>query len=465
MMKLNYFNFKRLGGKVLLTNDFGDYLFLTEQDFRQMIEKRDSLSPSLANSLLNARMIYDESDIEFSALNHFDLREIKGFMAQATTLHIFVVTTACNLNCVYCQANNGTECPNQFMDIETAERAVDIALQSPTPNLSFEFQGGEPLLNFEVVRHIVLYAEEHKGQHQISYSVVSNLTLLDDDMLEFFAAYHVGISTSLDGDQFVHDSNRPYRNGNGSFNTVKDTVGKIQGRNLSVGAIETTTRCSLGYAREIVEGYRLMNFNSIFVRPLTPLGKASLSWKDIGYTPEEFLQFYREILREVIKQNLSGYQMQEAHATILLKRMHGYNLNYMELRSPCGGGIGQLAYFADGRIFTCDEGRMLAEMGDDAFLLGDVFHSDYQSLMKHGACRTVCAASVLESLPSCCDCVYQPYCGTCPVLNYSAQKDVVEREPHTYRCKIYSGMLDILFEYLLKNEDSIVGIFEQWSNS
>ncbi len=57
MMKLNYFNFKRLGGKVLLTNDFGDYLFLTEQDFRQMIEKRDSLSPSLANSLLNARMI------------------------------------------------------------------------------------------------------------------------------------------------------------------------------------------------------------------------------------------------------------------------------------------------------------------------------------------------------------------------------------------------------------------------
>ena len=134
----------------------------------------------------------------------------------------------------------------------------------------------------------------------------------------------------------------------------------------------------------------------------------------------------------------------------------------MELRSPCGGGIGQLAYFADGRIFTCDEGRMLAEMGNNAFQLGNVYESTYEQLIASSACRTVCAASTLETIPTCCDCVYQPYCGTCPVVNYALTDDIIEKEPRSFRCQVYEGILDYLFCLLIENDQNKIDVLKRW---
>ena len=136
----------------------------------------------------------------------------------------------------------------------------------------------------------------------------------------------------------------------------------------------------------------------------------------------------------------------------------------MELRSPCGAGIGQLAYYADGNIYTCDEGRMLSEMGDATFCLGNVFTSTYENIINNGVCKTVCASSILETIPTCCDCVYQPYCGTCPVVNYAKHNDIIEKEPRGYRCKIYSGMLDFLFSVLRSKDEETIAIFNTWSN-
>ena len=75
---------------------------------------------------------------------------------------------------------------------------------------------------------------------------------------------------------------------------------------LQIGAIETTTRFSLKYPREIVHAYIDMGFESIFIRPLTPLGKAAKSWEKIGYTSEEFIGFYRQALDELIEINKKG---------------------------------------------------------------------------------------------------------------------------------------------------------------
>ena len=179
-MKLNYFNFKKFHDSVLMTNDFGKYLFVGKEDFKKIISKQIDEKSELAKALIEKKMIYEESDLEYSSKNKYLMREIKGHVNTATALHIFVVTTNCNMACVYCQANNGVENSHLVMDKKTAERAVDIALQSPEYSLSFEFQGGEPLLNFEVIRHIVEYTEENKGDHEISYNVVTNLTLLTD---------------------------------------------------------------------------------------------------------------------------------------------------------------------------------------------------------------------------------------------------------------------------------------------
>lgn len=463
-MRLNYFNFKKFEDKVLLTNDLGCHLFVEPSEFTQILNNDISAESELGKKLLKNRFMYTDTNLEYSSYMKYDLRRIKGHVNIATSLHIFVVTTACNVDCVYCQAKNAKSCQSYFMDKEIAERAVDIALASPSHNLVFEFQGGEPLLNYEIIKHIFEYAEANKKQHEISYNIVTNLTLLTDEMLEFFAENKFGISTSIDGPDFIHNLNRPFKTGGGTYEHTISSVKKLREKGVHIGAIQTTTRASLNYPKEIVHAYKSLGFDSIFIRPLTPLGKAAESWNAIGYTPEEYMSFYHKAMEEILSINKSECYMREEHSSILLRKIEGKFVNYMELRSPCGAGVGQLAYYANGDIFTCDEGRMLYEMGNPAFRLGNVFKNTYAEIINNGVCRTACASSILETIPTCCDCVYQPYCGTCPVVNYSKCGDVIEKTPRGYRCKTYSGMLDYLFKPIKDEDDLTLNIFRSWSN-
>ena len=261
----------------------------------------------------------------------------------------------------------------------------------------------------------------------------------------------------------MHNYNRPCINGTGSFENILQSLSKLKDADISAGAIQTTTKRSFQYTKEIINTYVSLGFNNIFIRPLSPLGYAKQNWSSIGYTAKEFVDFYENCFDYIISLNLNGTYIRENHAALFLNKiLTGVSPNYMELRSPCGASVGQLAYYYDGGIFTCDEGRMMYEMGSSAFKLGDVFKSNYDDLMNSSICKRVCSSSVLESLPKCCDCVYQPYCGVCPVVNYAMNQDLIFRNWHNYRCEIYSGMLDKLFEVLQKNDKNQIEILRKW---
>ena len=120
-----------------------------------------------------------------------------------------------------------------------------------------------------------------------------------------------------------------------------------------------------------------------------------------------------------------------------------------------------MAITANGNVYTCDEGRMMAEMGDEAFRLGNVYENGYSEWIESGTCKAVCSASLLDTLPGCCDCVYKPYCGVCPVVNYAINGSITRncRE----RCRIYKGILDTLFEYRQQNDPETMNLFGEWS--
>ena len=183
------------------------------------------------------------------------------------------------------------------------------------------------------------------------------------------------------------------------------------------------------------------------------MGCADNNWNKIGYSAEEFIEFYKKCFNYILDANKKGIYIKEGHASLMLSKiLTGHAVNYMELRSPCGAGIGQIAYYYDGNIFTCDEGRMLAEMGNDSFKLGTV-DDDYNAIIDCDRCKAVCLSSILETLPNCNDCVYNPYCGTCPVINLSLQNDIVNKQPRDYKCRIYSGIFDTIFSALQDNEN------------
>lgn len=470
--KKNYFNFKQMNDKYLLTNDTGRFLFLNKDEFQRLINNNINDYQELVNKLKQGHFIYDKHKELFVDEVNAEVRIRKGYLFEGTQLHIFILTKECNQKCIYCQASASDQYDSQYyMSEKTAERAVDIAFQSPSRNLNFEFQGGEPLLNFPMLKHIVEYSntKNTENQRNITFNLVSNLILLDAEMLDFLVNNNVSICTSLDGDEVLHKLNRP-SDVKGYYGIIKRNIAKINEMGSQSGnpfykvqAIQTTTRHSLSKVKSIIDEYVSLGFNSLFLRPLTPLGFAKDRWGKIGYTPEEFLTFYKEAFAYIMELALNGVNICETYATILLKKILGNSImNYMELRSPCGGAIGQLAYQYNGNIYTCDEGRMLAESGDESFKLGEVYASSYQNLIESDITKTLCIASCLETIPGCQECVYSPYCGTCPIYNYAQEGSVFALMPANYKCKINKGIIDFIFEQIDDNNEKVMSIFEKW---
>ena len=446
-----------------MTNDMGDYCFMPPDGFSSLLFDSSRLSVASKTELLDKHFLFEYDRELFVNDAREKLRSYKSYLFSPTALHIFVVTGACNQNCVYCQAGASSS-KNKRMSVETARKAVDLALDISAGQelVTFEFQGGEPLLNFPAVRAITEYAESIRGDLRINYCLVSNLTLLSDEIAAFFKLHNFNVAVSLDGGEALHNANRPFKGGS-SFQMARDNAYKLRRLGVQISAIQTTTRRSLGSAQDIVDAYTAMGFSDLFIRPLTKLGYAKTQWDGIGYTAAEFMGFFNEILRLIIEKNKHGVFFRESHSSMLLRKIIKKEpINYMELRSPCGAVTGQLAYNYDGSVYTCDEGRMLGEMGRADFCLGHVSSLSASAIYNAPACLAVCAASCLESLPLCSDCAYQPYCGVCPVINISEHGNLYANSVTDFRCEIYTGMMDTLFSFIHAGDPETMNVFNTW---
>lgn len=154
------------------------------------------------------------------------LRSRMAFLRDATALHILVVTLRCEHSCPYCQVSRrSTDAERYDMDEATALRALDVAMSSPGRAIKVEFQGGEPLLNFPLIRYAVETAErmaEAQGKH-VEFVIATNLALLDDAILGFCLDHNIQLSTSLDGPADLHNRNRPASTSNNGENTATAT--------------------------------------------------------------------------------------------------------------------------------------------------------------------------------------------------------------------------------------------------
>jgi sulfatase maturation enzyme AslB (radical SAM superfamily) len=159
------------------------------------------------------------------------------------------------------------------MTEETARRALELAFRSPSPHLKIEFQGGEPLLNFPLVRWITAEANRMNKEHgkELAFVIATNLALLDEEILSFCAENQIHISTSLDGPQDLHNGNRR-RPGRDSWQQAVAGIRRVQERLGAerVSALMTTTQASLDRAAEIIDTYAglgLRGYSCVRSRP------------------------------------------------------------------------------------------------------------------------------------------------------------------------------------------------------
>ena len=469
MYKRGPFYWIKRNEEYLLTNDLGRFIYLSENQFSAFLAGTLNESDPTLSALQDRGFLYFDDAQEYVQRWAGELAVMKECVFSATQLFILVLTNACNQRCTYCQA--GVDGIHAAMDVQTCKKAIDMAVQSPVNRVTIEFQGGEPTLNAPVLRFAIPYAREVFAQHgkRVDFALVTNLTNVDEKMLRWLVYEEVHISTSLDGPEMLHNSNRPLTTGKGSYAPWQQGVAQYQKilaeckKPIHVSAIQTTTRNSLAQPKEIVEEYLRNNMNHLYIRPLTPLGCAADRWKEIGYTAEEYLHFYCALLDYTMEKCLSGTYVCEATASIYLTRiLCNESVGHTEHRSPCGGAIGQMAVNFDGKVYTCDEARMLANMGDDLFLLGTVDDS-YNDLISAPTAHAVCTASCVETLPYCQNCVYVPYCSVCPVVTYGLEQDLISHNAQNYRCTIAKGILDYLFTIIYRGNPEEMRVLQRWA--
>lgn len=469
--RIGYFLFKKIKNEYLLTNDAGYFCYLKPSEFELMLsgteEQLKEKYPLAADELLQKGFLNNLSNQDNLIQRYYHKNR---FLEGRTSLHIIVITLRCDHKCIYCQSSSsGPEAKEFDMTIETARYVVDRIFESPSLNITIEFQGGEPLLNFETMKFIIEYAKKvnESKKKNLSITLVSNLSKISDEKIAFLLKNKVSICTSFDGPEFIHNKNRLFLDKKmGSYQkTIKglECVRKATKNKClenEVHALLTVTRNSLGHEKEILSEYIARGFSRIHLRPMNTFIFSKKGKKD-SISGEAFLEFYKKALNYIIELNLTGTVFYETTAFLfLLKILSGEDPNFLDLRSPCGAGIGQLAYNYDGSVYTCDEGRMMGRVGDESFKLGHVKHDDYQKIMSHPTIKAMCIASCLENLPGCSQCVFKPYCGVCPLINYAESGNIFCHQVSSQRCLMNKGILEFLFEKMKDKE--IKTIFENW---
>jgi len=472
---LGPFRFGRMAGRVLLTHDTGEWHFVSEDDFRLLLSGGIGPEHPEHAALLAKGFLSNGMDAEAVA-DRF--RHKKRWLGMGPHLHVVIATLRCNQSCKYCHASRtDMDRVDTDMSLETARRVVDFALQSPSPYLAFEFQGGEPTVNFDVIKFVVEYARE-KNRYEnknLDFSLVTNMTYMDEEKAEWLLANDVLVCTSLDGPQDLHDWNRPWSGkGSGAYESVVHWMQYFNRRYVEMGrdpnlwhvdALMTTTRKTMDRWKEVIDLYVSLGIRNIYLRPLNPFGFIMKTWKVVGVGMPEFLDLYEQALDYIIQLNREGVQVIEGTAALFLKKMlTPDDPNFVDIRSPIGAGTGQIAYNYDGTIFPSDEGRMVDAMGNDLFALGKLGELSVQDALRHPTVKTMAVASLLDSLPQCSDCWNAPYCGVRPLHNFMQSGDLFGQRPNTPKCVQHMSIARMLFERIAADEDgSLDRIFQRWT--
>ena len=293
----------------------------------------------------------------------FDFKA-RPVVVKALCLH---VAHTCNLNCAYCFASQGKyHGERALMSFEVGRQTLDFLIQhsGTRHNLEVDFFGGEPLMNFDVVKELVAYArtrEKETGKH-FRFTLTTNGILLNDEIMDFCKREMSNVVLSLDGRREVNDRMRPFRNGAGSYDRIVPKFQKFaESRGQSHYYVRGTfTRNNLDFAED-VKHYAELGFTQLSMEPVvaSPDEPYAIRKEDIPQICEE----YDRLALWLIDQSRKGRPLSFFHFMIDLS---GGPCVYKRM-SGCGSGTEYLAVTPWGDLYPCHQ-----FVGQERFLMGNV---------------------------------------------------------------------------------------------
>ncbi|MGN0536905.1 MAG: thioether cross-link-forming SCIFF peptide maturase [Acutalibacteraceae bacterium] len=382
----------------------------------------------LTDAYAELRTLYEDGMLFSSD----DYEQFSNMMTKAPIKALCLnIAHDCNLRCKYCFASTGEYGKGRcLMPIEVGKKAIDFLIENSGTrhNLELDFFGGEPLMNFELVKEVVAYARSKEKQYNknFRFTITTNGMLLTDDKIDFINREMSNCVLSLDGRKEVNDRLRVTASGHGSYDII---VPKFQKLVASRGDKDyyvrgTFTRFNEDFTED-VKHIRSLGFDQISVEPVVsdPLLDYSIKYEDLPRVFEE----YERLANTLIEDRKNGDFYNFFHFMIdlnqgpcAIKRLRG-----------CGCGNEYVCITPSGDIYPCHQFD-----GNDDFLMGNIMDGTFDSAMKERF-----AKANVYSKSNCKDCWAKFYCsGGCNANNYQYQGDILKS--HTLSCELQKKRLE-----------------------
>ncbi|MDQ0215886.1 uncharacterized protein J2S13_002306 [Oikeobacillus pervagus] len=313
---------------------------------------------------------------------------------------VFHLVNECNLRCTYCYAGDGEYgVPQKYMTMETADHAIQFLMENSfgEDTVNIVLFGGEPLLNWKTLKHVVEKATEEgrKWGKQVGFSLTTNGTKMNTEQMTFLHHHNVMVSVSMDGTKEAHDRYRPMAGGQGSYDRVSKNVEKL---------MDIHTSAPIGTRVTVVKDFEKLEkslkhllskgFYEVGFAPVTETNmQLALNEDDLFELLRQFEELSELFVEHALKNEYIGF----SNLTNLLKELHtGTNKAY-----GCGAGLGFFAVSPDGGLFLCHRFNENEEfrMGDIYFgidqkkrkqMLEDL-HVDNKSTCKSCSLKHICS--------------------------------------------------------------------------
>ncbi|MBQ1538095.1 MAG: thioether cross-link-forming SCIFF peptide maturase [Ruminococcus sp.] len=373
-------------------------------------------------SLYNDKILFSEDDYEKYAL---------ASVASPVKAMCLLIALDCNLRCEYCFAGKGDYGKGRtLMTYETGKKAIDFLIEKSAnrKNLEIDFFGGEPLMNFEVVKQIVEYAREQEKLHNknIRFTITTNGTLLTDDKIEFINDQMHNVVLSIDGRPEVNDRMRKTINGKGSYNAFIDKFKKlVETRGDKEWYVRGTyTKYNLDFTNDVMslynEGFEQISVEPVIADPSLPYALTEEDLPAIFSEYEKLADNIREIKSSGRFINFFHFMLDLDQGPCAIKRLRG-----------CGCGNDYVAISPDGDIYPCHQ-----FVGNDDYKMGSLNDGSFDTDMKQDFAR-----AHVYTKPECRKCWAKFYCsGGCNANNYTFNKDI--RAAYKLSCDIEKKRLE-----------------------
>ena len=356
------------------------------------------------------------------------LKEKTSGVIKALCLHI---AHTCNLNCSYCFASQGKyHGERAIMSYEVGKRALDFLIENSGSrrNLEVDFFGGEPLMNFDVVKRLVAYArsiEKEKGKN-FRFTLTTNGLLIDDDVIDFANRECANVVLSLDGRKEIHDRFRVDYAGNGSWERIVPKFQKLvqarEGKNYYMRG--TFTHANPDFLKDIKQMLDL-GFTELSMEPVVCAegDPSALTEEDLPIVCEQ----YEKLAALMIERDREGRPFTFYHYMIDLT---GGPCIYKRI-SGCGSGTEYMAVTPWGDLYPCHQ-----FVGEEKFKLGNVYDG-VDNITVQGEF----ASCNVYARPECADCWAKLYCsGGCAANAYHSTGSVTG--VYEYGCKLFRKRME-----------------------